>query len=293
MDAPSWTPLPTEDGSYTFFSDAFGETFHSTQGAKTEAFQKFVEATDLSSKAQRPSLCLLDVCYGLGYNTAAALETLWRINPTCQVYLYGLELDATVPVAAIAPACLQDWSPAVQGVLRSLARTQTCRQDRIQAQLLIGDARQTIQTVVQHQFQAEAIFFDPFSPRCCPQLWTVEFFQAVAQCLARDGRLSTYSRSAAVRSALQEAGLQIGTIPPLPGHLPHEWSQGTVAAWTSAGLTPFSLMEQEHLQTRAAIPLRDPNLSDMMAEILARHEQEQQVTVCESTSSWRRRWGIR
>jgi tRNA U34 5-methylaminomethyl-2-thiouridine-forming methyltransferase MnmC len=289
----SWIPHLTEDGSFTFFSEEFGETFHSKLGAKQEAFLKFAAATDLVEKAKRDQIRLLDVCYGLGYNTAAALETIWATNPTCRVEVYGLELDQSVPQAAIQPPLIGGWSDSVQAVLRTLAIDHQCQTSRLSAKLLIGDARQTIQQL--HGFGADAIFFDPFSPRRCPQLWTVEFFQIVAGCLAASGKLATYSRSASVRAALQAAGFQIGTIP-INGdspHLPREWSQGTVAGFDTQTLTPLSMMEQEHLQTRAAIPYHDPNLLDSAAAILERHHLQQQQSNRESTSSWRRRWGIR
>ena len=289
----AWTPQPTNDGSFTFFSNEFGETFHSTKGAREEAFLKFVKATDLAQKATRDRLLLLDVCYGLGYNTAAALETIWAVNPNCRVEWYGLELDASVPQAAIEPPLIESWSPAVQKVLQSIAQFHHCKTDTLTAALLIGDARHCIQEIRTAKFQADAIFFDPFSPRRCPQLWTVEFFTQIAHCLAPDGKLATYSRSASVRSAMIEAGLAIGTIPlSHPSDLSHEWSQGTVGGWSSNGLPLLSLMEQEHLQTRAAIPYRDPTLSDSAASILHRQQQEQQASTRESTSSWRRRWGI-
>jgi tRNA U34 5-methylaminomethyl-2-thiouridine-forming methyltransferase MnmC len=287
-----WVPKITQDGSYTFFSTEFGETFHSVRGARAEAFQKFAEATRLEQKAQAPSLCLLDVCYGLGYNTAAALETLWQINPHCAIELYGLELDPTVPAGALTPDLLNCWSVPVQAVLQALGQVHFHRQDRLSAQILLGDARQTVQTLIQRGFKADAIFFDPFSPQHCPQLWSVEFFQAIAQCLAPDGILSTYSRSAAVRTALRSAGLSIGTLMLGDRASPHEWSQGTVAAWQPDNLPSLSVMEQEHLNTRASIPYRDPDLMDSRAVILARHQQEQNEAALESTSSWRRRWGI-
>ncbi|MBW4474206.1 MAG: hypothetical protein KME45_28095 [Stenomitos rutilans HA7619-LM2] len=287
-----WIPQPTDDGSFTFFSEEFGEAFHSRQGAKAEAFQKFAQATELAQKAQKNHVRLLDVCYGLGYNTAAALETIWAVNPTCHVALYGLELDATVPQAAIAPPLLASWSPTVQTVLQQIAQTHTCITPRLTATLLVGDARQTIQTLCQQVFQADAIFFDPFSPRRCPQLWTIEFFALVARCLAPDGRLATYSRAAAVRSAMQAAGLAIGTIPLSATHLPHEWSQGTIGSFDQQTLPTLAPMEQEHLQTRAAIPYRDPTLSDPADVILERHQQEQALSQLESTSNWRRRWQI-
>jgi tRNA U34 5-methylaminomethyl-2-thiouridine-forming methyltransferase MnmC len=292
VDAKSWIPQLTDDGSFTFFSEEFGEAFHSRYGAKGEAFQKFAQATDLAARAQGECLYLLDLCYGLGYNTAVALEMIWSVNPQCQVTVVGLELDETVPRAAIAPPLIEIWSPRVQKVLQEIAQHHHAQDAYLTATLLIGDARQTIQTLCQQNFQADAIFFDPFSPRRCPQLWTVEFFQFVSRCLAPTGKLATYSRSAAVRSAMLAAGLQIGTIPLGSVHLPHEWSQGTVGSFAATGLHPLSPMEQEHLNTRAAIPYRDPTLRDSAEVIHQRRHQEQQQSDRESTSSWRRRWHI-
>lgn len=289
----TWTPQLTEDGSFTFFSAEFGETFHSRQGAKAEAFLKFAQATELAERAKQPQIGLLDICYGLGYNTAAALETIWAINPACHIALYGLELDETVAKAAIVPPLIESWSAPIQSILQVLAIDHQVNLPQLSAQLIIGDARQTIQQVHQAGFQADAIFFDPFSPRRCPQLWTVEFFQQVVQCLSQTGRLATYSRSASVRSAMRTAGLEVGTIPLGPTHLPHEWSQGTVASFDQTSLLPLSQMEQEHLHTKAAVPYHDPNLSDTAEVILERHRLQQQQTQLESTSSWRRRWGIR
>jgi tRNA U34 5-methylaminomethyl-2-thiouridine-forming methyltransferase MnmC len=290
----SWTPLITQDGSYTFFSAEFDETFHSVRGAKAEAFQKYAEATYLVQKAQAqaPVLRLLDVCYGLGYNTAAALELIWNVCPECEIEVWGLEIDPTVPASALAPELLSGWSASVQVVLQNLGRCHYHNQTGLRATLLLGDARQTVQTLIQDGFKADAIFFDPFSPQRCPELWTVEFFQAISRCLKLDGILSTYSRAAAARTALKSAGLCIGTIAS-GSVLPHQWSQGTVASWYPEALPPLSLMEQEHLDTRASIPYRDPELSDLREVILSRHLQEQNASSLESTSSWRRRWNIR
>jgi tRNA U34 5-methylaminomethyl-2-thiouridine-forming methyltransferase MnmC len=288
----TWIPQATDDGSFTFFSAEFGETFHSRQGAKTEAFQKFAQVTELAAKSQGGTLKLLDICYGLGYNTAAALEVIWAANPDCQVELIGLELDVTVPQAAIAPPLIASWTAPIQQILQALALTQSCTTQKLQAQLFIGDARQTLRSLQDQGWLADAIFFDPFSPRCCPQLWTVDFFALVVHYLAKDGKLATYSRSAAVRAAMIAAGLAIGTIPPGASHLPHEWSQGTVGALCAEGLYPLSQLEQEHLQTRAAIPYRDLTLRDTAAAIHSRHQQEQQTCGLESTTSWRRRWKI-
>ncbi len=286
----SWVPQRTADGSVTFFSPEFGERFHSHTGAQQEALEKFAIPTALPEKSHRSHLTLLDICYGLGYNTAAALEVIWQAHPHCHVTIVGLEVDGTVPAAAIAH--LPPWSPSVVAVLEGLASHQRYSAPNCQAQLHLGDARQTIQVLVRSGLQADAIFLDPFSPQRCPQLWTVEFLSQVAQCLAADGYLATYSRAAAVRSALLAAGLHIGTLPVRSPQASHEWSQGTLARWQASGLLPLSPLEQEHLQTRAGVPYRDPSLTDTADQIRQRRHLEQQTCQRESTSQWRRRWGI-
>ncbi|MEB3336439.1 MAG: MnmC family methyltransferase [Leptolyngbyaceae bacterium] len=284
-EVAKFTPEPTEDGSFTFFDPDFGESFHSRYGARQEAECKFVQPTELMAKAHQPSLRILDVCYGLGYNTAAALTAIWAVNPNCQVEWIGLELNPTVPQAAIAHHLLDHWPQPIQALLVTLATTQSVQTSHFQGQLWLGDARQTIQQIHPRDWQADAIFLDPFSPPHCPQLWTVEFLERVARCLKPDGRLATYSCAASVRTALLQAGLQIGATPPVGRRSP-----GTVASLTATNLPVLSLQEQEHLLTRAAIPYRDPDLSDPAARILQRRQLEQQTSCLEPTSHWKKRW---
>ncbi len=279
------TPEPTADGSFTLFSEAFGEWFHSREGAYAEALTTYVEATDLVILAQQDRLTILDVCYGLGYNTAAALTTIQQVNPHCRVTLVGLELDPRVPQQAIAENWTQGWPETVQNLLATLADQGNIETPHLQARLLIGDARQHIQHLVAENFQADVIFFDPFSPPHCPELWTVEFIGLVAQCLGSEGRLATYSCAAAARAAFKLAGLHIGPIAASGRRWP-----GTLAQWQSAHLSPLSAQEQEHLATNAAVPYRDPDLKDNADGIRNRRQQEQKTANLKPTSRWRKRW---
>jgi tRNA U34 5-methylaminomethyl-2-thiouridine-forming methyltransferase MnmC len=288
---------PTADGSATFYSETFGEWFHSRSGAYDEARSTYVQATQLVQRAETQGhITILDVCYGLGYNTAAALESLWAVRPEVPIRLVGLELDTTVPSAAIAQGLLDDWPAPVQAALAAIANPHPTslsqiwpgdfsKETHLTADLLIGDARQQIQTLVKAGFQADVVFLDPFSPPRCPQLWTVEFLNLVAQCLHPRGILATYSCAAAVRTALQLAGLHIGSLA-APGR---RWPS-TLASHTDTTLPPLSPQELEHLQTRAAVPYRDPTLQDDAATIQQRRSQEQAQSSLQSTGEWRRRW---
>ncbi|MBE9205244.1 tRNA (5-methylaminomethyl-2-thiouridine)(34)-methyltransferase MnmD [Nostoc sp. LEGE 06077] len=288
----NFVPQATADGSFTFFSQEFSELFHSHFGAKQESYFKFVEPTQLAQAALKPVVRLLDICYGLGYNTAAALQTIWAVNPSCYVELIGLELNPAVPQAAIANHLFDHWNYEYTPILSRLAFEQQVKTERLQAKLLIGDARISIQALNQAGFSADAIFLDPFSPPQCPHLWTLEFLQQVSVCLHKKGLLATYSCAASVRTALILAGLKIGSTPPVGRRSP-----GTVAAYSQGSecfkdlpLPPLSLEEQEHLLTRAAIPYRDPQLNDPPDVIMIRRQQEQQACSLEPTSHWRKRW---
>ncbi len=285
MSQAKFVPQLTADGSFTFFSTEFGEAFHSDYGAHQEAQQKFVEPTQLKNKAQQPTLRLLDVCYGLGYNTAAAIATIWAINPSCYIEVVGLELDPMPTAAAIAHHLLNKWEQPIPQILTTLATQRQVQIDRFKATLLVGDARTTIRLVQELGFQADAIFLDPFSPPSCPQMWTVEFLNQVAKCLDSSGILATYSCAAAVRAALKAAGLKIGSTPPVGRRSP-----GTVASWSVTDLPMLSQQEQEHLLTRAAIPYRDRHLNDSAEMILQRRQQERNISSLEPTSCWKKRY---
>jgi tRNA U34 5-methylaminomethyl-2-thiouridine-forming methyltransferase MnmC len=72
-----------------------------------------------------------------------------------------------VPQAAASAPLVDTWRPETQRILQRLTASFDYHDRHLSAKLLIGDARQTVQ---QLQIQADAILFDPFSPRRCPQL---------------------------------------------------------------------------------------------------------------------------
>jgi tRNA U34 5-methylaminomethyl-2-thiouridine-forming methyltransferase MnmC len=286
-------PQPTADGSFTFFSAEFGQAFHSSYGARSEALHKYVAGTQLSQRADRSPLRILDICYGLGYNSAAALAEIWRVNPRCQVEIIALEISPQVSQSAIDQGLMAQWPDPIPQLLAELTRHGQVQDQRLRARLEWGDARQTIQLVPnscvggndKQGFLADAIFLDPFSPRACPQLWTIEFLALVAASCAPDGLLATYSCAAAVRTALRTTGLVIADLPAVGRKSP-----GTVASWNPQLLPALPRVAQEHLLTKAAVPYRDPQLQDAIDTIIQRREQEQLLSPLASSAQWKKRW---
>ncbi len=117
---------------------------------------------------------------------------------------------------------------------------------------------------------------------CC-----LEFLNLVAQCLSVNGYLATYSCAAQVRNALKLAGLNIGSVPAVGRKSP-----STIASFRELDDYALSLKEKEHLETRAAIPYRDPSGQDTSIIIHQRRLEEQHKSVLEITSQWKKRWDL-
>ena len=292
------TPLDTADGSLSLHSSHFSEAFHSSAGALAEAEAKFVAPAQLERFTAGTPLRVLDVCVGLGYNSAALMEAL-PPDGHPQLQWWGLELDPRpLALALDHPGFSSQWTASV------LARLEALRDhghwdagdgSGSVGRMLWGDARQQL-----HQIPdgLDLILMDAFSPSRCPELWSDEFLEGLAQRLAPGGRLLTYSRAAAIRSSLQRAGLELRSLLPAPGQR-KEWSSGTLAhrvtqgqqlADIGPGWQALSPMEIEHLRTRAAVPYRDPKGRDPATTIQQRRHDEQQHCTLESTSRWQRRW---
>ena len=289
--------LETADGSLSLHSDHFDEAFHSSAGALDEAEAKFVRPAELERFSPACELKLLDVCFGLGYNSAAVMRALPETNPPWLQW-WGMEVDQRPLEWALNHQLFCDlWPGAVLQRLGQLHQSGNWNDCGGQGTMLWGDARQNLKTLPS-SCQLDLILLDAFSPGRCPQLWSEEFLGALASRLAPGGRLLTYCRAAAVRSSLRRAGLTLRSLLPTTGQ-GIEWSSGTLAvnpletaplAAEGPGWTSLSAMEEEHLNTRASVPYRDPKGIDEARIILHRREREQQSCDLESTSAWQRRW---
>lgn len=68
-------PYFTNDGTVGLFSPVDDDIYHSTYGALTESWQKFIQPSMLEQYLRdNNSVKILDICYGIGYNTKTALQ---------------------------------------------------------------------------------------------------------------------------------------------------------------------------------------------------------------------------
>lgn len=84
----------SEDGTYTAYSKEYDEHYHSTKdGALQESLLKHILPAFKIKKNQN-EINILDICYGLGFNTLATLYYYKKNNLTSKLNIYSPELDA-------------------------------------------------------------------------------------------------------------------------------------------------------------------------------------------------------
>ena len=277
--------VETDDGTYTLRSQKRGdlwETMHTTHGALTEAHRKFAEPAGLRGKK---AVSILDICSGLGLNASATMDNILDSEALMFDRLEFLEIDLveisweTLAAALIIPSpskSHQIIKKAIENYLihRGLllfSAEETEIPVNVDIRVHCEDARKMIMKIIGKQ-RYDAVFLDPFSPARSPELYSIEFLSCVKSLLKEDGILLTYTSAAPVRSALLDAGLEIGEGPAMGR------SGGTIASPTQKRIQKSLEDNDERMiaLTDAGIPYRDPDL-DLSAENIIENRQVERM----------------
>lgn len=186
----------TKDGSMTYHNEECDECYHSKTGAIEESFKKFAELSNL-----KPGAVVLDICFGIGYNSLAAIHLCKPIK------IIALENDQKIidkiQEVEVADELKEDYEYIKKASLESEFKS---GDGEVQIKLLMGDARETVKQVTE---KVDAVFLDPFSPKKCPELWTEEFFKDIFDVMKDNAILTTYSCARVVRDNLEKAGFTV------------------------------------------------------------------------------------
>ncbi len=72
-------PYFTHDGSVGLYSPEFNDIYHSATGALTEAYDKFIFPSNIDYLlCSKQEIKVLDICYGIGYNTKSFLNYIFE-----------------------------------------------------------------------------------------------------------------------------------------------------------------------------------------------------------------------
>jgi queuine tRNA-ribosyltransferase len=207
--------VTTRSGARAMRDRRTGELMHPVVGPLVEAEKLYVEASRLRERLEGgpPSvpLVLLDVGLGAGSNAIAAWKVSERIASSAR-HLEMISFDHTT--SALELALSEEHAPAfgfAEDALRAargLLSDGQCRTSRTQWRLETGDLPSTLARVPEGS--ADVVFWDPFSPRATPALWTMTAFAALRRVCRAGATVHTYSAATATRSALLLAGFAVG-----------------------------------------------------------------------------------
>jgi queuine tRNA-ribosyltransferase len=198
----------TRGGALAMRSLADGEIMHPGVGPLVEAERLYVQQSRLAERlaASAAPLVVLDVGLGAGSNALAARNVSERAGAG-RLDLYSFERDMGALELALAHGDAFGWRGEPADAARALLARGEHETPRTRWRLVMGDVLAALGTF---EPRADVVFWDPFSPRANPALWTVAAFAAARRVAGPRCTLFTYSASTATRLALLLAGWAVG-----------------------------------------------------------------------------------
>ena len=198
----------SEDGSYTAYSKEYGEHYHSTKdGALKESLVKHVIPA-LELKKGLKKINILDICFGLGFNTLATLYYAKTQKIQSHINIYSPELDTKLIDSLLYFSYPKEFQE-LQDVVKSLVTQGVYKDHNLSIELYRGDARVYLQQLINNKIKFDILYQDAFSPATNPILWTKEYFKDVASLMKEDGIVTTYSTAFKTRLALYQNGFHL------------------------------------------------------------------------------------
>lgn len=197
--------VQSDDGSYTAYSSEYDEHYHSTKdGALNESLKKHIEPA-FALHADKDHLRLIDICFGLGFNTLLSLYYRDTYFPDTTLEIYSPELDGDL-VASLSDFPYPEIFEPYRNIITDIATLGGYEDERTQITVEITDARAAMREL---EGRWDVCYQDAFSPSANPMLWTREYFADIARLMGEEGIVTTYSTALATRLALHENGFNV------------------------------------------------------------------------------------
>ena len=96
-------PYITNDNSVGLYDKDVDDIYHSASGALSEAFEKFILPIDFNGLKRNKNINVLDICYGIGYNTKAFLSNFFKQDYESHFNLNIDCVDMNLPLMKLSP----------------------------------------------------------------------------------------------------------------------------------------------------------------------------------------------
>ena len=198
----------TKDDSHTLYNREYNEHYHSQHGAIQESQYVFINKGLLS--IQKESISIFEMGFGTGLNAyLTALSSSKTIN-------YDAVETTPLPESVIKqlnyPTLLNDESD----FFLTMHHASWNQENVLSKQFILRKINSKIETLAFDKTY-DLIYFDAFSPRIQPELWTEAVFRRLFEQMNLNAVLVTYCAKSAVRRILESIGFVVEKCPGPPG----------------------------------------------------------------------------
>ncbi len=257
----------TQDGSIGLYDKALDEIYHSKFGAKKESFEKFVEPCFILKKnGLDKNLKLLDICFGIGYNTKCFLENFESID-----LIDCIEIDENLAKKSFE----FNYSKKIDSIIEKNLKNP----DLIH--FYFDDARNVIK---KSDKKYDVIFLDAFCPHKQSVLWSEDFIFEITKKMHQNSIFCTYNHSMPILKALLQNNLAVGHV------IKENKIISTYASFNSDLIeNQINQYEKDMLNTKSAITYKDKGLCHTHEEIINYRNSEVQNSSLQTLSQYKKR----
>ena len=197
--------VSTKDGSNTLFSQRYNQHYHNPDdGAIDESLSKHIIPTftfHLNNQDIK-ELNILDICFGIGYNTFSTIYYVLKNNLKIKLNIYSPELDGAL-VKSLDTFLFPKEFDDIKHIINSISKTCKYEDENIKIEVFIGDARDYIKSLPKDIFHI--VYQDAFSSEVNFELWTKEYFDDIYKLCKDDCIVSSYAVATPIRLSQSEA----------------------------------------------------------------------------------------
>jgi len=205
------TPVVTDDGSFTLFSEQFQVSYHSLQGAIDESITVFLSAgLDKLLLSGYKRINILEIGFGTGLN---AFLTYIRTHTLHDILIEYTGIEAyPVPSSVVSlldyPAHIGDGE--FSDVFIRMHKAPPDKMLKINNFELLK--KHMFFENLSYQNQFDLIYFDAFAPTTQPELWDCDLLSQMYSALAEEGLLVTYCSKGSFKRNLKSVGFQVEAL---------------------------------------------------------------------------------
>ncbi len=209
--------VTTKDGSKTLYIKALNENYHSHHGALQEAEHVFIKnGINLINDYE---INILELGFGTGLNVLVTINEFLKTDKNHKINYYSLEKYpvSLTEIENLAYDSLYE-SENLKKIYHKIHKIEWDKTMEIIPNFSL--------TKIQCDFfdlknielpKINLVYFDCFGSRVQPDLWEKPLFELVANTMATNGLLTTYSSKGSVRRILQDLNFLVEKKPGPPG----------------------------------------------------------------------------